>query len=61
MLDEEQVQGALLELDLRHSAGQIADAEFEAEQTRLLEELNQLRAYKEQLLGAQADVDRSAL
>jgi hypothetical protein len=61
MVDEEQIQGALLELDIRHDAGQIEDAEYEAEQSRLLEELNQIRAYKEQSMEAPTDTGRSAL
>jgi uncharacterized coiled-coil protein SlyX len=44
MPNEGQVQGRLVELEMRHSAGQIDDAEYQAEQARLLEELNQMRA-----------------
>jgi hypothetical protein len=61
MLDEGQVQGALLELEARHDAGQIDDAEYEAEQSKLLEKMNQMRAYKAETTEAQADVDRSSL
>ncbi|MBV9282036.1 MAG: gas vesicle protein GvpG [Chloroflexi bacterium] len=39
-----QMQGRLVELEMRHSTGQIDDAEYQAEQARLLEELNQMRA-----------------
>ena len=60
MLGEEQVQGTLVELDIRHDAGQIGDAEYEAEQSALLEKLNQIRVYKEESMEAQPGVDGSA-
>jgi hypothetical protein len=53
MQDEQRVQGALVELELRHDTGQIDDAEYEAEQTRLMQELNEVRASKEQAMEAQ--------
>lgn len=51
MLNEQKIQGALLELDLRHEARQVSDAEYEQQQSELMERLNQVRAYKEEMLA----------
>lgn len=59
MPDQGQVQGKLMELELRHQAGQIDDAEYEAEQTRLLEEMTQMRADEEQSMGARREIGRN--
>jgi hypothetical protein len=59
--DEGQVQGKLMELEMRHSAGQIDDAEYEAEEARLMEQLNEIRAFREQSMGAPSEGDRRAL
>lgn len=60
MMDEARVQGELVRLSVRHSAGQISDAEYESQETALLEKLNSIRAYKAELMEAQAEASRSA-
>jgi hypothetical protein len=49
-LDERRVEGELANLSLRHDLGQISGEEYEAQETALLEELEDIRAYKESLL-----------
>lgn len=53
LLDERRIQGELMTITLHHDMGQISDAEFEAEETILLERLDAIRAYKEALLQSQ--------
>jgi hypothetical protein len=48
-----------MELELRHKAGQIDDAEYQAEQSRLLQELNQMRSDDQQSGRAQRQTKRS--
>jgi predicted metal-dependent HD superfamily phosphohydrolase len=55
MLNEGKVQGELMQLDVRHQAGQVSDAEYEAQQSQLMDKLNQIRAYKEELMEQQAE------
>jgi hypothetical protein len=49
-LDESRVEGALIELSLRHDTGQVSGEEYQAQETALLEQLDAIRAYKEALL-----------
>jgi hypothetical protein len=49
-LDEQRVAGELANLSLHHDLGQISEEEYEARETALLEELDDIRAYKEALL-----------
>jgi gas vesicle protein GvpG len=55
MLNEGKVQASLMQLDVRHQAGQVSDAEYEAEQSNLMEKLNEIRAYKEELMEQQTE------
>lgn len=60
LMDEARVQGELMQLSIRQSAGQISDAEYDKRESELLEKLNNIRAAKEELLAAQAEAERSA-
>lgn len=60
LMDEARVQGELMQLSIRHSAGQISDAEYDKREAELLEKLNNIRAAKEELLAAQSEAERSA-
>ena len=50
LMNEGRVQAELMALSLRHDLGEISTEEYEAQETALLEELNAIRAYKEELL-----------
>jgi len=47
MTDESKIHEALLELQMRHEMDEINDQEFEAEESRLMEELEAIRELKE--------------
>src|SRR5947209_4708099 len=49
LMDEGRVEAELADLSLRHSQGLIAGPEFIAEEDALLEELDAIRAFKEEL------------
>lgn len=49
LMDEGRVEAALAELSLRYSQGQISQPEYMAEEDALVEELDSIRAYKEEL------------
>jgi hypothetical protein len=57
LFDEGVVMDKLLDLSMRHDLGEISDDEYEAQETALLEHLNEIRAYKEELMEAEADVE----
>ena len=59
MMDDGKVQAQLLELDIRHEAGQISDEDYETQKNALVEKLNQIRNYKQQAMQAPTDVSRS--
>ena len=59
MMDDQKVQAQLLELDIRHEAGQIPDEEYETQKNGLVEKLNQVRTYKQQSMQPPMDVSRS--
>lgn len=50
-LDESKVQGELMQLGLRAQAGEIDDAEYQAQEDALLAKLNEIRRLKQQLEG----------
>ena len=50
LLDEGRVRAELVALSVRHDLGEISDAEYAAQETALLEQLDAIRAYKEGLL-----------
>ena len=47
-LDEEKLQGQLLDLQTRHELGEIEDEEYARGETALLERLNYIRRMKEE-------------
>ena len=55
LLDEGRVQAELMTLSLRRDLGEISDAEYESQETALLEQLNAIRAYKEGLVESDPD------
>jgi len=57
LLDEGRVQAELMSLSLRYDLGEISDAEYEEQEEALFEELNAIRAYKEELLEPDAYLD----
>jgi hypothetical protein len=59
LLDEGRVGAELMTLSLRHDLGEIPDAEYESQETALLEQLNAIRAYKEGLIESDAYADPS--
>ena len=46
-LDEEKLQGQLLDLQMRHELAEIGDAEYSREETALLNRLSYIRQIKE--------------
>ena len=56
-LDEGRVQAELLALSVRHDLGEIPDAEYAAQDSALLEQLEAIRAYKEGLIESETEVD----
>jgi hypothetical protein len=58
-LDENKVQGELLQLGLRYQAGEIDDAEYQAKEDELLQRLNEIRNYKESLTQEATAIEES--
>ena len=56
-LDEGRVQAELLALSVRHDLGEIPDAEYAAQESALLEQLEAIRAYKEGVIEPETEVD----
>lgn len=54
--DEGRAFAELIDLSMRHSAGQLSDAEFSAQEAEMLERLSSMREYREDLLHADRDV-----
>lgn len=50
VMNEERVQGQLVELSLRHDLGEISETEFQERETALFEELDMIRTYQEGLI-----------
>ena len=46
--DEDKLQGALLDLQIRHELGEIGDGEYAGEETDLLNRLSYIRQIKEE-------------
>ncbi len=57
LLDEGRVQAELMSLSVRYDLGEISDAEYEEQEEALFEELNAIRAYKEELLESDGYLD----
>jgi hypothetical protein len=55
--DEGRAFAELIELGMRHNAGQLSEAEFVEQETELLERLSSIREYRDELLHAEQDVD----
>ena len=53
--DEGRAFAELIDLSMRHDAGQLSDAEFSAQESELLERLNSIREYRNDLLNADRD------
>ena len=53
--DEGRAFAELIDLSMRHNAGQLSDAEFAEQETALLERLSSIREYREELLHAGPD------
>ncbi len=49
MLDESKLQGELMQLGMRYQSGEMTDAEYAAKEDAILEQLNEIRRYKESL------------
>ena len=54
MMNEGRVEAALVELSLRHDLGEISGPEYEAREETLLDELDAIRVYKEELQADEA-------
>jgi len=59
--DEGRAFAELIDLSMRHSAGQLSDAEFSAQEAEMLERLSSMREYREDLLHAGRDMDEDEL
>jgi hypothetical protein len=57
LLDDGRLQAELMTLSMRHELGEISDAEYEEQEAALLEELNAIRAYKEDLIRATSEAE----
>lgn len=53
--DEDKVKGELMQLELRYQSGEIDDTEFQEQEDALLERLNEIHHYKEELAGVEED------
>lgn len=57
LLDEGRAFAELVDLSMRRSAGQLSDDEFAAQEAELLERLSSIREYRDELLGAETELD----
>lgn len=55
--DEGRAFAELIDLSMRHSAGQLTDAQFAEQEAELLEHLNSIREYRNELLHGEPDED----
>jgi hypothetical protein len=55
--DEGRAFAELIDLSMRHNAGQISDAEYAEQEAELLERLNSIREYRDELLHPELDED----
>lgn len=55
--DEGRAFAELIDLSMRHSTGQLSDAEYAEQEAELLERLNSIREYRHDLLHAQPNED----
>jgi hypothetical protein len=52
MRDEGRAFAELIDLSMRHSAGQLSDAAYAEQEAQLLEQLTAIREYRDELLAA---------
>jgi len=57
LLDEGRAFAELIDLSMRHTAGELSDGEFAEQETVLLERLNSIREYRDELAAAELDAD----
>ncbi len=55
LLDEGRAFAELIDLSMRHNAGQLSHAEYAAQEAELLERLNAIREYRDELLHRETD------
>jgi gas vesicle protein GvpG len=55
--DEGRAYAELLQLSMRHNAGELSDAEYAEQEADLLERLDAMREYQNELMDAQWDED----
>ena len=59
--DEGRAFAELIDLGMRHSAGQLSDADFAEQEKELLERLSSIREYRGELLHAELDMETAGL
>jgi hypothetical protein len=52
MRDEGRAFAELIDLSMRHSAGQLSDADYAEQEAQLLEQLTAIREYRDELLAS---------
>ncbi len=55
LLDEGRTFAELIDLSMRHNAGRLSDGEYAAQEAELLERLNAIREYRDDLLHGETD------
>jgi hypothetical protein len=55
--DEGRAFAELIDLSMRHGAGQLSDEEFARQEAALLERLSSIREYRDELLHGESGVD----
>jgi hypothetical protein len=53
--DEGRAFAELIDLSMRHSAGQLSDTDYIEQEAKLLEQLTAIREYRDELLHAESD------
>lgn len=56
MVDESKLQGELMQLGMRYQSGEMTDAEYAAKEDAILEQMNEIRRYKESLEQEEAEL-----
>jgi hypothetical protein len=59
--DEGRAFAELIGLSMRHSAGQLSDAEFAEQEAALLEQLSSIREYRDELLHGEPEMEEDTL
>jgi len=59
--DEGRAFAELIGLSMRHNAGQLSDAEFAEQEAELLERLNTIREYRDELLHTELNLEEEEL